>query len=121
MTREESLKLTHALGRLTLPSQRNIDYAEIARTFTNRQVKEDLLHSEQAFTGIMQDFSLGLLDFLNEVELNEGSDRYNQLKNFLEPPGIFDGIVAVLAQELRRSPIRVHLCDKKKGRKILIR
>ena len=46
MTREESLRLAHELGKLTLPSQRSVNYGEIAHTFSNRQVKEDLLHDE---------------------------------------------------------------------------
>ena len=53
-----------------------------------------------------------MLDFLKEMELTESKERYNAVKNFLEPPGIFDGIVSVLTQELRRKPIRMHLCDK---------
>lgn len=41
------------------------------------------------------------------------------MKNFLEPPGIFDGIVSVLVQELRRSPMRPHLCDQGARRNLI--
>ena len=58
---------------------------------------------------------------MKELEDNESPERYYAVKDFLEPPGIFDGIVAVLSQELRRKPIRMHLCDSTKGRKALIR
>ena len=42
------------------------------------------------------------------------------MKEFLSPPGFFDGLVAVMAQELRRKPIRMHLCDTEKGRRLLL-
>ena len=35
MTREEGLRLTNELSRLTLPKDRRIDYSEIATTLTN--------------------------------------------------------------------------------------
>lgn len=34
-------------------------------------------------------------------------------KDFFNSPGLFDGLINVLVQELRNSPIRPHLCDKK--------
>lgn len=52
MTREESLKLVHELGKLTLPSERNVDYGEIAHSFSNRQVKEEVLHDEHGFAAV---------------------------------------------------------------------
>ena len=43
MTREEGLRLTNDMQRLTLPSERNVDYAKIAREFSNYDVKEDVI------------------------------------------------------------------------------
>jgi hypothetical protein len=34
--REEAMRITNELSKLTLPHQRHIDYAKIARTFTNK-------------------------------------------------------------------------------------
>lgn len=33
------------------------------------------------------------------------------MKDFFRAPGVFDGFINVLVQELRKSPIRPHLCD----------
>ena len=52
MAREEGLRITHEMNKLTLPSQRSIDYGEIAHTLSNRQVKDDLLHDEHSFVAI---------------------------------------------------------------------
>ena len=49
-----------------------------------------------------------LLDHINQQTPYETHLVY---KNFFNAPGVFDGLVNVLVQELRRSPIRPHLCD----------
>ena len=49
MHREESLRITNELARLTLPSQRNVDYHDIAHNFTNKEVKQELLQDEHNF------------------------------------------------------------------------
>lgn len=45
MCREEGLRITNDLARLTLPHERKIDYAQIAG-FDNSQVKSDILQDE---------------------------------------------------------------------------
>lgn len=120
MHREEAMRITNELSKLTLPHERAVDYAQVAKTFTNKQVKEELLQNEQAFTAMQQDFSLELIDYLNDIKANQGQEKYNIMKDFLSPPGIFDGLVSVVIQEMRRKPIRMHLCDVKSGRKALL-
>jgi hypothetical protein len=41
------------------------------------------------------------------------NDERNDMRRFFIHPGVFDGFVAVLAQELRKKPMRPHLCDSK--------
>jgi hypothetical protein len=36
MHREEAMRITNELSKLTLPHQRSIDYAQVAKTFTNK-------------------------------------------------------------------------------------
>jgi hypothetical protein len=43
MTREEGIRLTNDLQRLTIPTGRNVDYSKIAREFSNYDVKEDVI------------------------------------------------------------------------------
>ena len=50
-TREEGLRITNDLSRLTLPKERNVDYEEIAR-MSNALVKEDILKDEQSYVAI---------------------------------------------------------------------
>ena len=64
MCREEGLRLTNELHRLTVPGERNIPYGELA-----------------------------LLEF---IDSHEGAEL-NDMKHFFIPPGIFDGVVSVLA------------------------
>ena len=63
-TREEGLRITNDLSRLTLPKERNIDYGKIAR-MQNVQVKEEILQDEVNFVAVTQDFSLFLLDYID--------------------------------------------------------
>jgi len=44
-TREEALRITNDMARLTLPSERNIDYLKIS-LMTNSEVKDEILKDE---------------------------------------------------------------------------
>jgi hypothetical protein len=91
MCREEGLRLTNEFHRLSLPSERNIPYMEMAR-WSGAQVKEQILTDELQYTGVQQDLSLALLEY---IDSHEGVAK-NELKHFFMPPGIFDGIVSIL-------------------------
>lgn len=69
----------------------------------------DILQDEVAYVAIFQDFSGSLLDYINNQKTDE--DQI-EVRDFFNAPGVFDGLVSVLIQELRCSPIRPHLCDK---------
>ena len=45
MTREEGLRITNDLNRLTLPSERNIPFSKIA-ALSNKEVKSNYLQDE---------------------------------------------------------------------------
>jgi hypothetical protein len=45
MCREEGLRLTNELSRLTLPSERSVDYLSIMK-MSNTDVKENVLKDE---------------------------------------------------------------------------
>jgi hypothetical protein len=113
-TREEGLRLTNELRRLTLPSERNIPYQEIV-TWDTAQVKEELLQDELKYTNIQQDISLSLLDY---IETFQGEEKIS-LKHFFMPPGVFDGLVNVLVQQLTKKPMRPHIASAE-GRRALI-
>ena len=108
-TREEGLRITNDLARLTLPHERKIDYEQIA-AMSNSLVKEEILQDEEHYVALFQDMSLSLLDYIDQQEPYEAHMAY---KEFFSSPGVFDGVVNLLVQELRKSPIRPHLCDKK--------
>ena len=40
-------------------------------------------------------------------------------KEFFASPGVFDGLINVLVQELRKSPLRPHLCDPQARMKLI--
>lgn len=63
-----------------------------------------------------QEFSLSLLDYL---EMQTPYETQKVLKEFFNAPGVFDGLVNVLVQELRKSPMRPHLCDKQARLKVI--
>jgi hypothetical protein len=46
MAREEGLRITNDLARLTLPRERAIDYTEILNLETGAEVKESVLKDE---------------------------------------------------------------------------
>ena len=114
MTREEGLRLTNELSRLTLPSERSINYGEIATTYTNAQTKQDIVQDEHNHCAVQQDFALSLIDYIE----NSGDER-NDLRKFFIHPGVFDGIVSMLVREMHKKPMRPHLCDAN-ARKLLI-
>jgi hypothetical protein len=58
---------------------------------------------------VYQDFALSLIDYINQQTPYES---YKQYKEFFNAPGVFDGLVNVLLQELRKKPMRAHLADK---------
>ena len=60
MCREQGLRITNELERLTLPKDRNVDYGSIAHSMTNGQIKHDLLTDDLTYTALVQDFSLDL-------------------------------------------------------------
>jgi hypothetical protein len=64
-TREEGLRIANDLSRLSLPHERSVDYKKIAG-MTNAQAKEEILQDEQNYVAVFQDFSLSLIDYINE-------------------------------------------------------
>lgn len=103
MTREEGLRITNELSRMRLPKDRKIDYAQILRLETGAAVKEAVLHDEERFFAVQQDFSLHLNDYINKAADNEVTRLFSS-------PALFDGFVTILVQELRKKPIKYHLC-----------
>ena len=64
MTREEGLRLTNDLARLSLPHERKMDYKQIL-SYPASQIREEIIKNEDRFIGVQQDFSLDLLDYIN--------------------------------------------------------
>ena len=61
MCREQGLRITSDLARMTLPKDRNIDYPRLAHEMTSSEmVKLELLTDENSYTALVQDFSLSL-------------------------------------------------------------
>lgn len=106
-TREEALRLANDLARLTLPHERKVNYSAIS-AMDNHQVKAEILQDETNFVAVYQDFSLALLDY---IEKQQPYEAHIAVRDFFAAPGVFDGFVNVLVQELRKSPVRPHLCD----------
>jgi hypothetical protein len=92
MTREEGLRITNDLQRLTTPSERSVNYGKIATDFSNYDVKEDVITEQTSYVALQQDFSLDLLDYIDSFSGSE----LNSMKKFFIHPGIFDGLVSVL-------------------------
>ena len=63
---------------------------------------------------VQQDFSLDLID---HIECS--GEQRNALRKFFIHPGVFDGFVGVMVQELRKKPMRPHLCDQKARRALI--
>ena len=114
MCREEGLRLANDFNRLTLQSERNVDYASILE-MTNGDVKREVIQNEALFVAIQQDLSNMLIDILE----SKSDEEYADFKKFLTPPGVFDGFVSILSQEFVKKPMRIHLCDPQ-GRKELL-
>jgi len=51
MTREEGLRLTNDLSRLTLPHERNVNYQQILRSQPS-EIKEDIIKDELNFVAV---------------------------------------------------------------------
>ncbi len=51
MTREEGLRLTNDLSRLTLPHERNVNYQKIME-YENTEVKHEIIKDEESFIAI---------------------------------------------------------------------
>lgn len=51
MTREEGLRITNELHRLTLPSERKVQFNKIAN-LPNKEVKANFIQNEQEYLGI---------------------------------------------------------------------
>ena len=79
---------------------------------SNTDVRNDVIKDEESYVALYQEFSLDLIDY---VEAQED----NRSKKFFSSPGVFDGLVNVLVQELRRSPVRPHLLNKQSRSKVI--
>ena len=64
-TREDGLRLTNDMARLTLPHERSVNYVAIA-SMANADVKQEILQDEKSYVAIYQDFSLSILDYIKE-------------------------------------------------------
>jgi hypothetical protein len=82
----------------------------------NTQVKTEVLQDETNYVAVYQDFSLSLLDYINSQEPYENALLF---KEFFNSPGVFDGLVNILVQELRQKPIRPYLCDPQARRVVI--
>lgn len=113
MCREQGIRIVGDLSRLTLPSERKINFEGIAGLRSNSEVKNMLLKDDTSFTALQQELSLDLIDLI------EKSGQRTEMRKFFMPPGVFDGIINVLVLEFAKKPIRPHLCDPS-ARKALI-
>ena len=82
----------------------------------NKLIKEEVMQDEDNYVAVYQDICLSVLDY---IESQETLEARKDLKEFFAPPGIFDGLVNLLVQQIAKSPIRPHICDSK-SRRILI-
>lgn len=110
MAREEGLRITNELSRLRLPHERQVDYKQIMALENGTAVKEMVLKDEERFFAVQQDFSLALNDYINKGIANESVEYQQQVRRLFQSPAVFDGLVTILVQELRKKPIRYHLC-----------
>lgn len=77
-------------------------------SWSNAQFKDEVLIDEMGYTHLQQDLCLSLWDYIESFE----GEAYHAAKHFFMPPGIFDGVVSILSQEMNKKPIRPYLCDK---------
>ena len=66
---------------------------------------------------MQQDFCIDLM----EVIENWSTDKEENLriKRFFMPPGLFDGLVNILILELKKSPMRPHICERGSRRALM--
>lgn len=108
MCTEEGLKLTYDLARRTLPKDRTINYEALIK---NSESLKETIKDEQVFVQLYQDFSIDLLDLINQRS-------YDQ-RHVFESPSIFDGVVGILLRELRKKPVRNFLLYQPTRKKIM--
>lgn len=74
-----------------------------------------MITEQASYVAIQQDFSLDLLEY---IESHTGEELHS-LKRFLIHPGLFDGIISIMVQEMHKKPMRPHLCDKYARRQLI--
>lgn len=114
MCREEGLRITNELHRLTVPSERSIPYDQMV-TWSNGRIKSEMLTDDLNYTHMQQDFSIDLWDYIHSYE----GEAFFEIKQFFMPPGIFDGVISILLQEVRNKPMRPHLCEPSARKKLI--
>jgi len=80
-----------------------LPYAEFAQ-MSNKEFKTDVLHEEKLFIQLYQDLSIALLDYIEDPMHSE--EHRLELKTFFTPASLFDSLVSILVQEMRRKPMR---------------
>jgi hypothetical protein len=65
---------------------------------TNSEVKLDVIKDEISFVAIFQDFCLDLIDL---IKAKQPYSEYLRYRDLYASPGVFDGIVSMLVQEIR--------------------
>jgi hypothetical protein len=51
-----------------------------------------------------------LHDYINKSIASEPLEYQQSVRRLFQSPAVFDGLVTILVQELRKKPIRYHLC-----------
>lgn len=49
-------------------------------------------------------------DYINKTIAEEPLEYQQNVRRLFQSPSVFDGLVSILVQELRKKPIRYHLC-----------
>lgn len=73
-------------------------------------MKEAVLKDEESFFAVQQDFSIFLNDYIFKGISSQSLEHQQNVKRLFQSPAVFDSFVAILVQELRKKPIRYHLC-----------
>ena len=73
-------------------------------------MKEAVLKDEESFFAVQQDFSLFLNDYISKGVSGQSVEHQQNVRRLFQSPAVFDSFVAILVQELRKKPIRYHLC-----------
>lgn len=82
-------------------------------------VKDAVLKDEERFFAVQQDFSLFLHDYINKEIATEPLEYQQSVRRLFQSPAVFDGLVTILVQELRKKPIRYHLCVPEARNKVI--